>query len=63
MWGHIKFIYEKDRAKLDHFEPDHTEQNQGLHHQIVICRPEWTQLIQLTNNLLSLHCVHHSSFL
>jgi hypothetical protein len=63
MWGHVKFIYEKDRAKLDHCEPDHIQPNQGLHHQIAICKPERTQLIQLTNNLLSLCCVYHSSFL
>jgi hypothetical protein len=63
MWGHVKFIYKKYNAKPDHFEPEHREPNRGQNHQIIICRPERTQLIQLTNNLLSLCCVHHPSFL
>jgi len=32
-------------AKLDHSEPDLVEPNQGLHHQIVMCRQKREQSV------------------
>jgi hypothetical protein len=38
MWGRLKFTRgtEPDHDKLDHFQWDHVEPNQGLHHQIIM---------------------------
>jgi len=36
-----------DHAKLDCFEPDHTEPNKCLRHQIILCRCERAQCFGL----------------